>query len=188
MPRYQQVFQFVGVILPFLGLPVAGLAAVGPRRLRHRPRDHGLALHRSPGLGIGVGYHRLLTHRAFETYRGLRYMWAILGSLALEGSRDPLGGAPPQAPRLLGRRRRSPHSPHGHGGGLRGTLRGLAHAHLGWVLFGSRQQDRDRYLGDLRDDRGMNLISDLFPLFAVLTFLIPGRARAGCSPNPGWAR
>jgi stearoyl-CoA desaturase (delta-9 desaturase) len=124
-------------------------------------------------LGIGVGYHRLLTHRAFDTYRGLRYMWAILGSLALEGS---------VLPWVAHHRKHhaftdvdgDPHSPHGHGSGLRGMLKGLAHAHLGWVFFGARQDDRDRYLGDLNRDRGMRLISDLFPLFAVGTFLIPG--------------
>jgi stearoyl-CoA desaturase (Delta-9 desaturase) len=172
MPRYQQVSQFVGVALPFLGLPAAIWLLWG----------HGVStpdvaimvsLYTLTGLGIGVGYHRLLTHRAFQTYPGLRYMWAILGSLALEGSVLPWV-AHHRKHHVFSDAEGDPHSPHGHGGGLRGTLRGLAHAHLGWVLFGERQQDRDRYLGDLKNDRGMVLISDLFPLFAVLTFVIPG--------------
>ena len=85
MPRYQQVSQLVGVALPFLGLPAAiwlfwgrGVSTVDLALLA--------SLYVLTGLGIGVGYHRLLTHRAFQTYRGLRYMWAILGSLALQGS------------------------------------------------------------------------------------------------------
>jgi stearoyl-CoA desaturase (delta-9 desaturase) len=125
------------------------------------------------GLGIGVGYHRLLTHRAFETYRGLRYTWAILGSLALEGSVIPWV-AHHRKHHVFSDAPGDPHSPHLNGEGLRATLKGLAHAHLGWVLFGGRQEDRERYLGDLKDDRVMNAISDLFPLFAVLTFVIPG--------------
>jgi stearoyl-CoA desaturase (delta-9 desaturase) len=170
--RYQQVFHFVGVGLPFLGLPLAiwllwghGVSAV----------DLGImaSLYVLSGLGIAVGYHRLLTHRAFETYRGMRYMWAILGSLALEGSVIPWV-AHHRKHHVFSDAPGDPHSPHGHGEGLRGSLKGLAHAHLGWVLFGKRQQDRDRYLGDLKNDRGLNLISDLFPLFAVLTFVIPG--------------
>jgi stearoyl-CoA desaturase (delta-9 desaturase) len=168
MPRYQQVSQFVGVGLPFLGLPIAIWLLWG-----HGVSPADLAimatLYVLTGLGIGVGYHRLLTHRAFETTRGLRYMWAILGSLALEGSVLPWVAHHRQH-HVFSDASGDPHSPHGHGG----TLRGLAHAHLGWVLFGERQLDRDRYLGDLKKDRGMTLISDLFPLFAVLTFLIPG--------------
>ncbi len=171
MRRYQQVFHFVGVGLPFLGLPLAIWLFWG-----HGVSVADLAIMASlytlSGLGIAVGYHRLLTHRAFETYRGLRYMWAILGSLALEGSVIPWV-AHHRKHHAFSDASGDPHSPHGYGDGLRGALRGLAHAHLGWVLFGERQQDRERYLGDLKDDRGMNLISDLFPLFAVLTFLIP---------------
>ena len=172
MPRYQQVSQFVGVGLPFLGLPLAIWLLWG-----HGVSPADLAimatLYTLTGLGIGVGYHRLLTHRAFETYRGLRYTWAILGSLALEGSVIPWV-AHHRKHHVFSDAAGDPHSPHGHGDGIRGTLRGLAHAHLGWVLFGKRQEDRERYLGDLKNDRGMNVISDLFPLFAVLTFLIPG--------------
>jgi stearoyl-CoA desaturase (Delta-9 desaturase) len=170
--RYQQVFHFVGVGLPFLGLPLSIWLLWG-----HGVSGADLAIMASlytlTGLGIGVGYHRLLTHRAFETHRGLRYTWAILGSLALEGSVIPWV-AHHRKHHVFSDETGDPHTPHGHGDGLRGTLRGLAHAHLGWVLFGDRQHDRERYIGDLKDDRGMNLISDWFPLFAVLTFLIPG--------------
>lgn len=37
------------------------------------------------GFGVTVGYHRLFTHRSFETYRPIRYLLAILGSTAAEG-------------------------------------------------------------------------------------------------------
>ena len=172
MPRYQQFFQFFGVGLPFLGLPLAVWLLWG-----HGVSAGDLAimgsLYTLTGLGIGVGYHRLLTHRSFDTSRALRYTWAILGSLALEGSVIPWV-AHHRKHHAFSDEAGDPHSPHGHGDGFRGALKGLAHAHLGWVLFGKRQEDRDRYVGDLKDDRGMNLVSDLFPLFAVLTFIIPG--------------
>jgi stearoyl-CoA desaturase (delta-9 desaturase) len=182
MPRYQQFFQFFGVGLPFLGLPLAIWLLWG-----HGVSAADLAIMASlyvlTGLGIGVGYHRLLTHRSFETTRGLRYTWAILGSLALEGSVIPWV-AHHRKHHAFSDDAGDPHSPHGHGDGFRGALKGLAHAHLGWVLFGKRQQDRDRYLGDLKDDRGMNLISDLFPVFAVLTFGIP--AALGLMISGSW--
>jgi fatty-acid desaturase len=38
------------------------------------------------GLGICLGYHRLLTHGSFQTYRPVRWLFAFLGGLAGEGS------------------------------------------------------------------------------------------------------
>ena len=37
------------------------------------------------GLGITVGYHRLFTHRSFETYRLVQFVLAALGSMAVQG-------------------------------------------------------------------------------------------------------
>ena len=37
-------------------------------------------------LGICLGYHRMLTHTGFRTYRPIRYMFAVFGSMAGEGS------------------------------------------------------------------------------------------------------
>ena len=37
------------------------------------------------GLGVTVGYHRMLTHRAFQTHRATRYVFAVLGSMAIQG-------------------------------------------------------------------------------------------------------
>src|SRR3712207_3123964 len=35
--------------------------------------------------GVTVGFHRMLTHRAFETYRPLKYLFAVLGSMSVQG-------------------------------------------------------------------------------------------------------
>ena len=35
--------------------------------------------------GVTVGYHRLLTHRAFQTYKPIEYLFAAFGSMAVEG-------------------------------------------------------------------------------------------------------
>ena len=37
------------------------------------------------GLGITVGFHRMLTHRSFATHRRVQYALAILGSVAVQG-------------------------------------------------------------------------------------------------------
>ncbi len=37
------------------------------------------------GLGIGLGYHRLLTHRAYKTPKWFEYFVTVLGTMTLEG-------------------------------------------------------------------------------------------------------
>src|SRR6201996_5347114 len=39
----------------------------------------------SINMGIGMGYHRLLTHRGYRTPKWLEYFLSICGTLALEG-------------------------------------------------------------------------------------------------------
>ncbi|UUY05788.1 acyl-CoA desaturase [Svornostia abyssi] len=131
-----------------------------------------VALYLPTGFGITVGYHRLLTHRAFETYKPLRYMWAILGSLALEG---------PVIAWVADHRKHhaftdmegDPHSPHGHGEGVAGVFKGLFHAHVGWLWHDHGRADWNRYAKDLMEDPGMKRINKLFPLWAFLTYAIP---------------
>ena len=81
-------------------------------------------------LGITVGFHRLLTHRAFQTYPAVRYTLAVCGTLAVEGSvikwvtdhRKHHDFADEDG---------DPHTPHGGGPGLMGAAKGLWHAHVG---------------------------------------------------------
>ena len=53
------------------------------------------------GLGITVGFHRMLTHRSFKTTPFVKGVFTALGSAAIEGPGDLLGRRPPQAPRVL---------------------------------------------------------------------------------------
>ena len=62
-------------------------------------------------VGITVGFHRLLTHRSFQTSKPLEYAFAVLGSMAVQGPVDLLGRRPPQAPRPHRRRGRPPQPP-----------------------------------------------------------------------------
>jgi stearoyl-CoA desaturase (delta-9 desaturase) len=123
-------------------------------------------------LGITVGFHRLLTHRAFKTYPAVRYTLAVLGTLAVEGSvikwvtdhRKHHDFADEDG---------DPHSPHEEG---LGALKGLWHAHAGWLFTTVGMADRRRYGADLLKDRGMRVIDKLEkPLIAaslVVPFLI----------------
>ena len=88
------------------------------------------------GLGITVGYHRLFTHRSFKTTRTVRALLAVLGSMAVEG---PLieWVATHRKHHSFSDQPGDPHSPHADDApGWRGALRGLGHAHVGWMFRG----------------------------------------------------
>ena len=122
-------------------------------------------------IGITVGYHRLFTHKSFETYRPVKLVLALLGSMAVEG---------PLLKWVAIHRRHhqhsdsedDPHSPHGHGDGVWGTLKGLWWAHVGWI-FEPDVPGLYRYVADLYPDKLLRRISVLFPLWVAVSLLIP---------------
>ena len=85
--------------------------------------------------GVTVGFHRLLSHRSFETYGWVKAAWAMIGALSVQG--NPLVWC------AIHRRHHErsdkigdPHSPNLHGSGIRGMLRGLWHGQVGWLFSG----------------------------------------------------
>jgi stearoyl-CoA desaturase (delta-9 desaturase) len=111
-----------------------------------------LLLYVLTGFGVTVGFHRLLTHRAFNTTRSIRAALAILGSAAIEG---PVISwvADHRKHHAFADREGDPHSPHvHHGHGWRGALRGLLHAHVGWLFIHTHRGRRTRYTPDLLAD------------------------------------
>ena len=120
-------------------------------------------------LGITIGYHRMLTHRAFQTYKPLEYAFAAAGSMAVQG---------PVIDWVADHRKHhahtdeegDPHSPHvGHGSGLAG----LWHAHVGWLFDANGQADRRKYAPDLMEDRGMRLLNRRFLALVGLSLGLP---------------
>jgi stearoyl-CoA desaturase (Delta-9 desaturase) len=125
------------------------------------------------GLGVTVGYHRLFTHRSFETTRALRVVFAVLGSMAVEG---PLVEwvSTHRKHHQFSDRVGDPHSPHAERApGWLGALRGLAHAHLGWMFRGKDQANPRRYAKDLLADRDLRFISRAFPLWVLAGLALP---------------
>jgi len=66
-----------------------------------------------------------------------------------------------------------PHSPHGHGGGIRGAVAGLWYAHMGWLFHESGTSEHARYARDLHEDRGMRFIHSTFGLWVTVGILMP---------------
>jgi stearoyl-CoA desaturase (delta-9 desaturase) len=125
------------------------------------------------GFGVTVGFHRMLTHRAFATHPATRYVFAVLGSLSVQG---------PVIDWVADHRKHhahtdeegDPHSPHvGHGAGVRGALRGLWHAHAGWLWRTHGQARAHKYARELIEDRGMRHINRRFPLIVAASLALP---------------
>ncbi len=125
------------------------------------------------GFGVTVGYHRLFTHRSFNTARPVRVLLAVLGSMAVEGPVDEWVATHRKHHRFSDRPG-DPHSPHvDHAPGWRGTLHGLAHAHVGWMLRGKEMANPERYATDVLADRDLRFISRTFPLWVAVGLAIP---------------
>ncbi len=125
------------------------------------------------GLGITVGFHRHLTHRAFKTYGWLHGLLAILGSAAIEG---PVISwvADHRKHHTFSDKEGDPHSPHvDHGHGWSGALRGLFHAHVGWIFLHTQRGNKERYAPDLQKDPIISWVDRTFILWAIVGLLLP---------------
>jgi stearoyl-CoA desaturase (Delta-9 desaturase) len=139
------------------------------------------------GLGVTVGFHRLFTHRSFATSRPVRAVFGVLGSAAIEG---PVISwvADHRKHHAFADREGDPHSPHvDHGGGWGGAVKGLLHAHVGWLFIHTHRGAKERYAPDLMKDPVMRFVDRTFILWALgglglafcLGFAIGGTVEAG---------
>ena len=172
MTRLERNANITAVVIPFLGVIVAGVL------LWHHflsPLDLVIfaIMYALTAIGVTVGFHRLLTHRAFQTRPWLRYTLAILGSMSLQGGVIDWV-ADHRKHHTFTDEEGDPHSPHtGRGAGLRGMLSGLWHAHVGWLFETHGQASSKRFARDLCEDRTMRRINKGFPLIALYSLLLP---------------
>ena len=125
------------------------------------------------GLGVTIGFHRMLTHQAFEAIPPLKAALLVLGSMSLQGSAITWA-VDHRTHHAHSDKEGDPHSPHhGFGGGIGGQLRGLLHAHVGWMFVHPAAADRARLGRDLVEDKMVRFIDRTFVLWAVLGFVVP---------------
>jgi len=175
MSRSEKVANLGAVVLPFLAT-LAAVVLLWNKLVSPADLLVAAAMYLLTAVGITVGYHRLLTHRSFQTAKPLEYAFAVLGSMAVQG---------PAVAWVADHRKHhahtdaegDPHSPHvGQDGGVRGVLAGLWHAHSGWLMTNQGRADWDKYARDLREDRGMMLISRQFVPLVILSLALPALA------------
>jgi stearoyl-CoA desaturase (delta-9 desaturase) len=152
-----------------------GLAAwqAWDRELRWRDVAIFFVMYVACGLGVTVGFHRLLTHRSFKTSGFVRGVLAVMGTMSVEG---------PVISWVADHRRHhaytdrpgDPHSPHvDHGRGLYGALKGLAHAHVGWLFDRVGHGSREHYAPDLIADPVVEFVDRTFLVWTLLGLAIP---------------
>ena len=171
MSRSHKIGNLIGVGAPPVAVIVAIVLlwnrAIGPMELGLM-----IGLYIATALGVTLGYHRMFTHRAFEASRPFRAIVAVLGSMAVEGS-VITWVADHRKHHAFTDVEGDPHSPHLSGPGFLGAVKGLWHAHVGWLFETVGTAERERFAPDLVKDRAMRVIDKLFFLWVALGFVIP---------------
>ena len=172
MSRAAKLTNLGAVVVPFAAT-IAAILLLWDEAVSWRDLALFAVMYVLTALGITVGYHRLLTHRSFRTHKPTEYVFATLGSMAVQG---------PVIAWVSDHRKHhahtdvegDPHSPHvGHGEGVSGVIRGLWHAHTGWLLSSHGRARWSKYAPDLCEDAGMRLINRWFVGWVVLGLAIP---------------
>ena len=123
------------------------------------------------GFGVTVGFHRMLAHNSFRPNRPLKIALAVAGSMAIEGS-ALIWVAHHRKHHVYADREADPHSPWAYGSGFAAQLKGLAHAHVGW-LFMSNPPEPERWAADLQSDADIRIVSRTDAVWFALSLAIP---------------
>ncbi|WP_263418930.1 acyl-CoA desaturase [Terriglobus albidus] len=124
-------------------------------------------------VGIGMCYHRLLTHRGYKVPKWLEYCLTICGTLALEGG-PIFWVATHRVHHQLSDHEGDPHTPHD----------GTWWAHAGWIISGRTLHTHTAMLARYAPD----LTKDRFQVFmSKYHWLSIATAAAICYAIGGWS-
>jgi len=117
--------------------------------------------------GIGIGYHRLLTHRGFKSPKWLEYTLSVFGTLAMQSG--PLTWVTThRVHHAFTDQPNDPHSPR----------HGTYWSHMGWIFRGKAQnqtpEDMQRYCPDFANDRFHQWLNNYYyiPVIALALILL----------------
>ncbi|AFY59843.1 fatty acid desaturase [Synechococcus sp. PCC 6312] len=114
------------------------------------------------GLGITLGWHRLLTHRSFQLPKFLEYFFAFCGALACEGGVIEWVGL-----------HRNHHLHSDHEQDQHNSRRGFWWSHMGWMLSEiPAKVEIDRLTKDINQDPVYRFLDDHFILIQVAFGLV----------------
>ena len=166
----EQTALLIFIVVPFLAL-IAAVPFAWGRSLGWPDVVIAGVLYVVTGLGITVGFHRFFTHGSFRANRPLTIALALAGSMAVEG---PVlrWVADHRRHHAFSDREGDPHSPWRYGETVPALIRGLWHAHIGW-LFDIENTNPRRFAPDLMRDRGVMLVSRMFAPLVIFSLGLP---------------
>ncbi|KAB8145030.1 acyl-CoA desaturase [Chloroflexia bacterium SDU3-3] len=150
----------IGVIAPLLGTLYA-IVELWNRLVTWNDIILMLVLYVLTGVGITVGYHRMLTHRSFEPHPVVKFLFLAFGSMAVQGPAYQWAAVHIKHHAHTDEED-DPHSP----------IAGFFHAHVGW-LFLNGLSIADDYGKWMKKDRMVMFFSRTFLLWVALGYLIP---------------
>ncbi len=156
----KKIVMLVVVVLPFLATLFA-IWLLWQRAVNWTHIVLLIAFNVLAGLGVTVGYHRMLTHRSFQPHPVVKFIFLVLGSMAVEG--PALEWAATHIKHHAhSDREGDPHSP----------VEGFWHAHMGW-MFNRSFADPNVYCRNLVKDPIVVFVSRTFVLWVFLSLAIP---------------
>ncbi len=156
----KKIVMLVVVVLPFLATLFA-IELLWQRAVNWTDIALLIAFIVMAGLGVTIGYHRMLTHRSFQPNPVVKFIFLAFGSMAVEG--PALEWAATHIKHhAYSDREGDPHSP----------VEGFWHAHMGW-MFKTTDADPNVYCRNLVRDPMVVFMSSTFFLWVILSLAIP---------------
>ncbi len=156
----KKIVMLVVVVLPFLATLFA-IWLLWQRAVNWTDIALLIAFNVLAGLGVTVGYHRMLTHRSFQPHPVVKFIFLVFGSMAVEG--PALEWAATHIKHHAhSDREGDPHSP----------IEGFWHAHMGW-MFNRSFADPNVYCRNLVKDPIVVFVSRTFIFWVLLSLAIP---------------
>lgn len=165
-PQHQPNWVFIAVIS---GVHIGALFALFPSNFSWAAVGLAILLHWiTGGLGITLGWHRLVTHRSFKTPKLLEYFFVFCGTLAMEGGPIQWVG-----------NHRNHHQYSDQELDQHNARKGFWWSHMGWMLFnGGAHVDVEHLTRDINRDPVYRFLDKYFfhiqVVFAGLLYLLGG--------------
>ncbi len=156
----EQLIMIVIVVAPFAAVLYA-MTRLWHHGLTWKEPVMMMAFYWLTGIGITIGYHRLLTHRSFQAHPAVRFFFLVIGSMAFEGT--PQSWA---ALHLMHHKHadheKDPHSP----------MEGFWHAHIGWLTC-HFEESRWDYGKWMNEDPMIQFVNKTTLIWMALRLYIP---------------
>jgi stearoyl-CoA desaturase (delta-9 desaturase) len=147
----------------FIGLHIGALFALIPSNFSWRAVGVALFLYWvSGGLGVTLGFHRLVTHRSFQTPKWLEYFLVFCGTLTCEGGPIEWVGI-----------HRIHHLHSDTGNDPHDSNKGFWWSHLGWMIYHSpAHAEVPRFTKDISDDPVYQFLQKYFIFLQIALGLV----------------